>query len=104
MSPKPVSPRVFCVFALFAALVLASLPAQARPFRRPPADRPAVAAAGDSGLASLWHLLVGLWPGVRAKEGVTIDPNGSSNHAGTQVVPPGDLVDEGTSIDPDGSR
>ncbi len=97
MSSKLSSHRVFFAFALLTAFVLASLPVQARPVRRPAADRQAVAVAGDSGLNALWRFVVGLWPGVTAKEGVTIDPDGAHNHASK-------TNDEGVTIDPNGSR
>ena len=102
MSSKPASHRVFLAFALPAALVLASLPAQARPVRRPPVSRNSVAVSGDTVLSGLWHLVVRLWPHGTAKEGMSIDPNGG--HTGTSATPSGDLIDEGTSIDPNGSN
>jgi hypothetical protein len=98
MSSKPASYRAFFAFALLAALILASLPAQARPVRRP---APAVTAPGDI-LSELWRFVVRLWPGVTAKEGTSIDPNGSPGHT---VAPAGSTTsDEGTSIDPDGRK
>jgi hypothetical protein len=104
MSSKLSLPRVFFAFALLAAFVLASLPAQARPVRRPVTGRQAVAVAGDSSLTALWRFVLGFWPRGTAKEGMSIDPNGSSNHTGTPILPPGDLTNEGTSIDPDGRK
>jgi hypothetical protein len=99
MSSKSASHRVFFAFALLAALVLASLPVQARPVRRP---APSVTAPGDTVLSGIWRFVVRLWPGVTAKEGTSIDPNGSPGHA---VAPTGSTTnDEGTSIDPDGRK
>ena len=95
-----VSHRVFTVFALLAFLVLASLPAQARPVRHPAAGRHAVAVSGDNSLARIWSFLVSLWP-QGTKEGVTIDPNGAPKPQGV-TAPSGDLDDEGVTIDPDG--
>jgi hypothetical protein len=104
MSSKPAWQRIFCVFVLLAALVLASLPAQARPVRRPVAGLPSVAVPGDTTLSGIWRFVVSLWPGGTMKEGMSIDPNGGTNHAGTSTTPTGDLTDEGTSIDPNGSK
>jgi hypothetical protein len=102
MSSKPASHRVFFVFALLAALVLASLPVQARPVRR---SAPSVTVSGATVLSGLWRFVVSLWPGVTAKEGTSIDPNGSPNHGSTPVTPTGSATnDEGMSIDPDGSK
>jgi hypothetical protein len=98
MSSKSLFHRVFLVLALLA---LATLPAQARPARRP---IPAVAVPGDTVLSGIWRFMLSLWPGGVAKEGTSIDPNGGNNHAGTSTPAPGDLTNEGTSIDPDGSR
>ena len=77
MSSKPASHRVFFVLTLLAALALASLPAQARPVHRPAAGRQIVAVPGDAGLSGLWRFVLSLWPGGTAKEGTSIDPNGS---------------------------
>ncbi len=101
MSSKPASHRVFFVFLLLAALILASLPAQARTVHRPSVSRNSVAASGDTVLSGIWRFVVSLWPGGTTKEGVLIDPNGGTNHAGTST---GDLIDEGMSIDPNGSK
>lgn len=102
MSSKPASHRVFFVFALLAALVLTGLPAQAQPVRRP---APSVTVPGHTVLSDLWRFVVRLWPGVTAKEGTSIDPNGSPNHASTPVTPTGSATnDEGVTIDPDGSK
>jgi hypothetical protein len=101
MSTNRASHNVFTVFALLAVLVLASLPAQARPVRRPATDRQAVAVSGDNGLSRIWSFLVSLWP-QGAKEGVTIDPNGAPKPQGMTTVPNGDLDDEGMTIDPNG--
>ncbi|MFL6237531.1 MAG: hypothetical protein ACJ76N_30705 [Thermoanaerobaculia bacterium] len=104
MSSKPASQRVFLAFALLAALVLASLPVQARPVRRPATGSHPVAVPGDTALSSLWRLVLSLWPGATVKEGTSIDPNGSTNHGGTPTAPAGDLTDEGVTIDPNGSK
>ena len=61
--------RAFAVF-LLAVLLLAGLPAQARPLPRE------VAALGENGLARLWDLLASLWQGGYSKEGTSIDPDG----------------------------
>ena len=102
MSSKPASQRIFCAFALLAALVLASLPVQARPVRRPATDRHSVAVPGDTALSGIWRFVVSLWTRGTVKEGMSIDPDG--NHGGTTTAPAGDLSDEGTSIDPNGSK
>lgn len=104
MSSKSALPRVFFGFAALAALFLTSLPTQARPAHRPATGRQAVAVPGDTGLSGLWRLVVSLWAPGTAKEGMSIDPNGNNNHAGTSTTPPGGLTDEGTSIDPDGRK
>ncbi|HEY3566805.1 MAG TPA: hypothetical protein VGP73_02640 [Thermoanaerobaculia bacterium] len=101
MSSKPASHRVFFVFLLLAALILASLPAQARTVHRSPASRNSVAVSGDTVLSGIWRFVVSLWPGVVVKEGTSIDPDG--NHT-TSTTPTGDLIDEGMSIDPNGSK
>jgi len=101
MLPNRYLQSVSTVFALLAVLVLASLPAQARPVRHPAADRHAVAASGENGLARIWSFLVSLWP-QGTKEGMTIDPNGAPRPQGMTTAPSGDLDDEGMSIDPDG--
>jgi hypothetical protein len=102
MSTNRASRRALTVFSLLATLVLASLPAQGRTAHRPVADRHAVAASGENGLARVWSFLVSLWPQGMAKEGVLIDPNGSPNHEGVTVDPNRGLNHEGMSIDPDG--
>jgi hypothetical protein len=103
MSSKPASQRIFIAFVLLAALVLASLPAQARPVRRPATDRHPVAVSGDSrALSGIWRFVVSLWLRGTAKEGTSIDPDG--NHTGTSTAPAGDLIDEGVTIDPNGSK
>lgn len=104
MSSKPASQSIFLVCVLLAALVLASLPAQARTPSRPTTSRNSVAVSGDNALASLWRFVASLWPRGTTKEGTSIDPNGNTNHTGTSTNPAGDLIDEGTSIDPDGSK
>ncbi len=98
MSSKSAKPRVFFAFALLAALALSSLPAQARPVRRP---APSVTVPGDTVLSSLWRFVVSLWAPGTEKEGMSIDPNGSPSHASAPV---GGTTDEGTSIDPNGSK
>jgi hypothetical protein len=102
MSTNRSSQSVFTVFALLATLVLASLPAQGRTVHRPTAGRHAVTASGDNSLARLWSFLVSLWPQGMAKEGMSIDPNGSPRHEGTSIDPNGGLNHEGMTIDPDG--
>jgi hypothetical protein len=101
MSSRSAFHRVFFVFALLAAFIFASLPAQARTIRRPTTSRNSVAVSGDNALASLWRFVVSLWPRGTSKEGVLIDPNGGTHQVGTSA---GDLIDEGTSIDPNGSK
>jgi hypothetical protein len=97
--------RAFCraltVFTLLAALVLASLPAQARPVRHPATDRHAVAVSGENSLARIWSFLVNLWP-QGTKEGMSIDPNGAPKPQGMTTAPSGGLDDEGVTIDPNG--
>jgi hypothetical protein len=102
MSTNRASHNVFTVFALLAVLVLASLPAQARPVRHPATGRHAVAASGENGLARIWSFLVSLWPQGMMKEGVSIDPDGAPKPHGMTTAPSGDLDDEGVTIDPDG--
>lgn len=104
MSSKPASHRVFFVLILLAALVLASLPAQARPVRRPATDRHSVAVPGDTALSGIWRFVVSLWSRGTAKEGTSIDPDGNTNHTGASTTPTGDLTDEGVTIDPNGSK
>jgi hypothetical protein len=99
MVPNRASRSVFSVLVLLAALVLASVPAQSQPVRRPATGHRAVAASGENSLARLWRSLVNLM-----KEGVLIDPNGGSHGAGTTTVPVGGGSDEGTSIDPNGRQ
>lgn len=101
MSSKPASQRIFLIFILLAALVFASLPVQARPVHRPETSRNSVAVSGDNALASLWRFVASLWPQGTTKEGMSIDPNGNTNHTGTST---GDLIDEGMSIDPNGAK
>jgi hypothetical protein len=96
MLPNRSPQSVFTIFALLAVLVLASLPAQARPVRHPAAGRHAVAASGENSLSRIWSFLVNLWP-QGAKEGMSIDPDGAT-------APSGDLDDEGITIDPDGRK
>jgi hypothetical protein len=100
MSQNPASRRVFPVLVVLAALLLASLPAQARPSRPAGSGLQAVAVV-ENHLARLWSYVVQLWqPSSMTKEGVSIDPNGR-NGSGV-VLPTGGGDDEGTSIDPNG--
>lgn len=85
------------VFAVFALLVLAGLPAQAQPSRRAASGTRTVAAFGETTLARLWSRVASLWS--LTKEGTSIDPDGSR---ATLPVSGGD--DEGTSIDPNGHQ
>lgn len=101
MLPNRTPQSVFTVFALLAALFLASLPAQARPVRHDTAGRNAVAASGENGLARIWSFLVNLWP-QGTKEGTSIDPNGAPKPQGMTTAPSGDTDDEGMTIDPNG--
>lgn len=104
MSSKSAYRLVVFTFALLAALILASLPAQARTAHHPPASHNPVAVPGDNGLSGIWRFVVSLWPGATTKEGTSIDPDGNANHTGASTTPTGDLIDEGTSIDPNGNR
>jgi len=104
MSSKPASQRIFIAFALLATLVLASFPAEGRPVRRSATDRHSVAVPGDTTLSGIWSFVVSLWTRGPAKEGMSIDPDGNTNHTGASTTPAGDLIDEGTSIDPNGSK
>jgi hypothetical protein len=104
MSSKSASRRVFFTFALLAALILASLPTQARTVHRPTTSRTSVAVSGDDGLSGIWRFVVSLWPRGTTKEGTSIDPDGNANHTGASTNPAGDRIDEGTSIDPNGSK
>jgi hypothetical protein len=101
MPSKSAYHRVFFTFALLAALVIASLPAQARTAHRSTTSRNSVAVSGDSGLSGIWRFVVSLWPRGTTKEGMSIDPNGNTNGVGTST---GDLIDEGVLIDPNGTR
>lgn len=92
MSPKRSLRRAFAVF-LLAVLLLAGLPAQARPFPRE------VAALGENGLSRLWDLFVSLW---NTKEGTSIDPNGGKDDEGVTIDPDEADTEEGMSIDPNG--
>lgn len=98
MSTNRAPRRIFNALALLAVLVLASLPAQARPVRNPVSDLPTVA------FSRIWRFVADLWkPALPTKEGMSIDPNGGS-HGGTPVPSPGAHTDEGTSIDPNGRQ
>jgi len=96
MSPNHRLRRSCPIFLLLAALLFASLPAQAAAGHRPPAVARKVAVLGESALSWLRHLLGGLWMRGIAKEGPSIDPNGTPQ--------PGNSSDEGMTIDPDGHR
>jgi hypothetical protein len=98
MVPNRASRSVFSVLVLLAALVLASVPAQSQPVRRPLAGSLAVAASGENSLSRLWRSLVNLM-----KEGTSIDPDGKHG-AGVTVNPTSGGSDEGTSIDPNGRQ
>jgi hypothetical protein len=97
MSQNLASRRVFPVLVALAALVLASLPAQARPSR---GSLRTVATSSENRLARLWSYVANLW--TMTKEGTSIDPNGRNGAGGT--LPAGGGDDEGMSIDPDGRR
>jgi hypothetical protein len=60
MVPNRASRSVFSVLVLLAALVLASVPAQSQPVRRPVTGSQAVAVSGENGLSRLWSSLVNL--------------------------------------------
>jgi hypothetical protein len=98
MVPNRASRNVFSVLVLLVALVLASVPAQAQPVRRPATGHRAVAVSGENGLSRLWSSLVNLM-----KEGTSIDPDGKHG-AGVTVNPTSGGSDEGTSIDPNGRQ
>jgi hypothetical protein len=99
MVPNRASRSVFFVLVLLATLVLASVPAQSQPVRRPVTGHRAVAVSGENGLSRIWSSLVNLM-----KEGMSIDPNGGSHGAGTTTVPVGGGSDEGVTIDPNGRQ
>ena len=88
------------VLALFLVSVFTSLPAPAQPLRRPAAGLGKVAVLGEGALRWVRDLFSGLLAQGTAKEGMSIDPNGSQNPGGTPVDP--GLDGEGVSIDPDG--
>ena len=98
MVPNRASRSVFSVLVLLAALVLASVPAQAQPVRRPVTGHRAVAVSGENGLSRLWSSLVNLM-----KEGTSIDPDGKHG-AGVTVNPTSGGSDEGVTIDPNGRQ
>jgi hypothetical protein len=97
MSQNRASRRVFPVLIALAALLLASLPVQARPSR---SGIRAVAASSENRLARLWSYVANLW--TMTKEGMSIDPNGRNGAGAT--LPAGSGDDEGTSIDPNGRQ
>ena len=99
MSQNRASHRTFPVLIVLAALLLASLPAQAR-VSRPAVGGLRAVAAVENPLARLWSYVANLWqPGSMTKEGTSIDPNGRN---GSGVVLPTGGDDEGMTIDPDG--
>jgi hypothetical protein len=101
MSTNRSSHRALAVFALLAALVLASLPVRAEAVRPPAPRLQAVAVFGDSGFISIWRFFADLLPQGLRKEGMTIDPNGAPSHQGAAA---GAVGDEGMSIDPNGRK
>jgi len=96
MSQNRASRRVFPVLVALAALLVMSLPAQARPSR----GGLRTVAASENRLVRFWSYVANLW--TMTKEGVSIDPDGR-NGAGV-TLPMGGGDDEGMSIDPDGRR
>ncbi len=98
MSRNPRLYRVLSVFVLLSVSVLASLPAQALPVRRP---APKVTVLGEGMFAWVRNLLVSLGFSGMAKEGMSIDPDGVESPEGTSIDPDG-LSDEGVTIDPNG--
>ena len=86
MSQNPRLYRLLSVFALLSVFVLASLPAQALPTRRPATK---ITVLGEGMFAWVRNLLVSLGFSGMAKEGMSIDPDGAESP-------------EGMSIDPDG--
>jgi hypothetical protein len=89
---------VFAAF-LVLALVLLSLPAQARTVRASGKAHRAVAVLGDNPLGWIRGLAARLG---LTKEGVTVDPNGRDGE-GTSLDPDG-RDDEGMSLDPNGRQ
>jgi hypothetical protein len=81
------STKRLTVAVLLAALVLASVPAQAA--HR--STRPAVAEVGEN--RTVLHRLWQFFAGLLLKEGMSIDPDGNTV-----------TVDEGVLIDPDGAK
>lgn len=102
MSPNPFYRRSLTVFALLIALVLSSVPAQARPAHHPATGLQAVAGFGEDGLVRIWSFVASLLTQGTAKEGVLIDPNGAPKPGGTSTAPGSSLNDEGVTIDPNG--
>ena len=78
--------RALSVFVLLSAFVLASLPAQALPARRPAQK---VAVLGEGMFAWVRNLLVRLGLSGMAKEGTSIDPNGAKSPEGVMIDPNG---------------
>jgi hypothetical protein len=97
MSQNRASRRVYPVLVALAALLLASLPAQAKPSRN---GLRMAAASSENRLARLWSYVANLW--TMTKEGTSIDPNGRNGAEATLPVGGGD--DEGMSIDPNGRQ
>jgi len=98
MSLKP--KQIWTLTIVFSlAFLLLSSPVHAQPSRRPLADAWAqVSALGDSVLVRIGNLLLGVWQHGAAKEGTSIDPNGSPK----PQAPPSGTTDEGVLIDPNG--
>jgi hypothetical protein len=86
MSQNPRLYRLLSVFALLSVFVLASLPAQALPTRRP---IPKVTVVGEGMFAWVRNLLVSLGFSGMAKEGVMIDPDGVESPEGVTIDPNG---------------
>jgi hypothetical protein len=85
MSKNAFSHRAFVRFLLLAALVLAGLPAQAREAHPPARQAHGVTVPGDG----VWRFVLNLLPRGMWKEGILIDPNGSSGHQGAGTTPAG---------------
>jgi hypothetical protein len=100
MSKNAFTHRAFARFTLVAALVLASLPAQARETRSPVRHAHAVAVPGDG----IWGFVLNLLPQGMWKEGMSIDPNGAPGQQGAAANPSKASGDEGMTIDPNGRQ
>jgi hypothetical protein len=92
MSPKTRLCRNLPLFLLLAALLFASLPAQAAPAHRPADLARKVTALGEDALSWVRNLAAGLWLRATAKEGTILDPDGQPA--------PSTSSDEGVTIDP----